>query len=123
MPTPVRVLQHKNARMDEVYSFSTHWPHLYPQHGPGVKHERRIALEPWQQRIVERYPGRLLRGLVLSALLLLQPLARHPADLLRGLRPARYRLAAGRAVERLGGPPRGGWGHGQTRRPQAVRGN
>jgi len=44
----------------------THWPHLFPQHGPGVKHERPIVLEPWQLRIVERYPGRLLRGLIHS---------------------------------------------------------
>lgn len=40
-----------------------HWPCLFPQHGPGRKHTRRIALEPWQIEIVERYPGRFLRGL------------------------------------------------------------
>jgi hypothetical protein len=40
-----------------------HWPCLFPQHGPGRKHERRIALEPWQQEIVDAHPGDLLRGL------------------------------------------------------------
>lgn len=40
-----------------------HWPCLFPQHGPGRKHERLIALEPWQQRIVEDHPADLLRGL------------------------------------------------------------
>jgi hypothetical protein len=40
-----------------------HWPCLFPQHGPGRKHTRRIALEPWQREIVERHPGRFLRGL------------------------------------------------------------
>ncbi|HVY79292.1 MAG TPA: helix-turn-helix transcriptional regulator [Solirubrobacterales bacterium] len=56
----------RRCRMLNVVSYSTHWPHLFPQHGPGVKHRRRIALEPWQQRIVDRYPGRLLRGLIHS---------------------------------------------------------
>jgi hypothetical protein len=62
----VGVLRHKKAQMEEVSSFSQHWPHLFPQHGPGVKHRRKITLEPWQERIVERYPGRLLRGLIHS---------------------------------------------------------
>jgi hypothetical protein len=46
-----------------IKSYSTHWVCLFPQHGPGRKHERRIALEPWQLAIAEREPGRLLRGL------------------------------------------------------------
>lgn len=40
-----------------------HWPCLLPQHGPGRKHTRRIALEPWQREIVERRPAAFLRGL------------------------------------------------------------
>ncbi|KAA1417874.1 transcriptional regulator [Nocardioides humilatus] len=40
-----------------------HWPCLFPQHGPGRKHERPIALEDWQRRIVEAHPGPFLRGL------------------------------------------------------------
>ncbi len=40
-----------------------HWPCLFPQHGPGRKHERPIVLEPWQQRIVRDHPGDFLRGL------------------------------------------------------------
>jgi hypothetical protein len=40
-----------------------HWPCLFPQHGPGRKHNRRIELEPWQAAIVEEHPGRFLRGL------------------------------------------------------------
>lgn len=40
-----------------------HWPCLFPQHGPGMKHTRKIALEPWQIAIVERHPGQFLRGL------------------------------------------------------------
>ena len=29
-----------------VTSYSRHWPDLFPQHAPGKKHERQIALEP-----------------------------------------------------------------------------
>ncbi|MFC9326864.1 transcriptional regulator [Kitasatospora sp. NPDC057015] len=49
-----------------VVSTSKHWPCLFPQHGPGPKHLRRIALAPWQQRIADEHPWELLRGLVHS---------------------------------------------------------
>jgi hypothetical protein len=40
-----------------------HWPCLFPQHGPGRKHERPIVLQDWQRLIVEEHPGGFLRGL------------------------------------------------------------
>lgn len=40
-----------------------HLPCLFPQHGPGRKHDREIALKPWQQEIVSAHPGPFLRGL------------------------------------------------------------
>jgi hypothetical protein len=46
-----------------VQSYSMHWPCLLPQHGPGMKHHRQIALAEWQQPIVDDHPGDLLRGL------------------------------------------------------------
>jgi hypothetical protein len=46
-----------------VQSNWKHWPCLFPQHGPGRKHERTIALEAWQREIVEEYPADFLRGL------------------------------------------------------------
>ncbi|MFH9007261.1 transcriptional regulator [Streptomyces afghaniensis] len=49
-----------------VVSYSKHWPHLFPQHGHGKKHERRIALEPWQQAIVYAHPWEFIRGLIHS---------------------------------------------------------
>ncbi|MEV5378754.1 hypothetical protein AB0L26_22690 [Streptomyces nondiastaticus] len=49
-----------------VTSTSKHWPCLFPQHGPGKKHERVIALEPWQKRLVGAHPWELLRGLIHS---------------------------------------------------------
>jgi hypothetical protein len=47
----------------DVRSHSLHWICLFPQHGPGMKHTRKIALEEWQQGIVEAHPGPFLRGL------------------------------------------------------------
>ncbi len=44
-------------------STSKHWPCLFPQHGPGRKHYRRIELEPWQQKICRSFPGELAKGL------------------------------------------------------------
>ncbi|MFD4663195.1 helix-turn-helix domain-containing protein [Streptomyces halstedii] len=49
-----------------VTCHSKHWPCLFPQHGPGKKHEREIALEPWQRRIVGAHPWDFVRGLVHS---------------------------------------------------------
>jgi hypothetical protein len=40
-----------------------HWPCLFPQHGPGRKHERPIILEDWQRAAVEAHPDDFLRGL------------------------------------------------------------
>ncbi|BFU45946.1 hypothetical protein KRMM14A1004_41830 [Krasilnikovia sp. MM14-A1004] len=57
--------QHRDGR-DDVRSWWVHWPCLLPQHGPGKKHERRIALSGWQEEIVDAYPGRFLRGLLHS---------------------------------------------------------
>ena len=47
----------------EIKSYSVHWPCLFPQHGPGMKHTRRIALEPWQELVVADHTGPFLRGL------------------------------------------------------------
>jgi hypothetical protein len=54
------------ARLDEPYCFSEHWSCLFPQHGPGMKHLRPIVLAGWQREILDRYPGRFLRGLIHS---------------------------------------------------------
>ncbi|TDO61045.1 hypothetical protein EV651_107319 [Kribbella sp. VKM Ac-2571] len=46
-----------------VVSYWKHWPCLFPQHGPGPKHRRTIALAGWQQEIVAEFPQLFLRGL------------------------------------------------------------
>ncbi|MBI1257065.1 MAG: hypothetical protein GC204_06315 [Chloroflexi bacterium] len=38
-------------------------PLFFPQHGAGEKHRRRIALETWQQHIIDTYPLEFFRGL------------------------------------------------------------
>jgi Homeodomain-like domain-containing protein len=47
----------------DVYSYSKHWPCLFPQTGPGMKHERVIALTPWQTTITREHPRNFLAGL------------------------------------------------------------
>jgi hypothetical protein len=49
-----------------VQSYSTHWPCLLPQHGPGPKHHRPIVLVSWQQEVVDAFPRPFLRGLIHS---------------------------------------------------------
>lgn len=42
------------------------WPSLFPQHGPGRKHERTIELEDWQREITHAHPREFIRGLINS---------------------------------------------------------
>jgi len=49
-----------------VKVYSKHLHCLFPQHGPGKKHNRRIALELWQQAIVDAHPWAFIRGLIHS---------------------------------------------------------
>ncbi|MFI9353316.1 helix-turn-helix domain-containing protein [Streptomyces lydicus] len=49
-----------------VKVYSKHLWCLFPQHGPGKKHERPIVLESWQQQIVDAHPWEFLRGLIHS---------------------------------------------------------
>ena len=46
-----------------VQAYSKHWPCVFPQHGAGRKHERRITLADWQRDLVADDPRPLLRGL------------------------------------------------------------
>lgn len=50
----------------EVNAHWKHWPCLFPQHGPGRKHLRNIELAEWQESIMRKHPGRMLRGLIHS---------------------------------------------------------
>lgn len=61
---PAGVQPSKRSRMVTVRSYWKSWPCLFPQHGPGRKHTRRIELELWQCDLVDQAPGALLRGLI-----------------------------------------------------------
>jgi hypothetical protein len=49
-----------------VSSYSRCWLCLFPQHGPGRKHQRTIELSPWQLEITRDHPEMLIRGLLQS---------------------------------------------------------
>jgi hypothetical protein len=49
-----------------VNAYWKHWPCLFPQHGAGRKHDRRIELKVWQQDVAFEHPGALLRGFIHS---------------------------------------------------------
>jgi hypothetical protein len=63
---PNKVNRVRKVGCTEVAAYSKHWPCLFPQHGPGRKHERRIELVAWQQELVDLDPRPLVRGLLHS---------------------------------------------------------
>jgi hypothetical protein len=60
------VYPHSRYNAVTIASYSNAWPCLFPQHGPGRKHERKIELVPWQDAIVQREPEQFIRGLLHS---------------------------------------------------------
>jgi transcriptional regulator with XRE-family HTH domain len=61
---PVRFVPRQGCT--EAYVSWSHWQCFVP-HGAGRKHDRAIALEPWQKDIaIGREPGRFVRGLIHS---------------------------------------------------------
>lgn len=61
-----KVFRVQRQGCQNVTCYSKHWPCFFPQHGPGRKHNRKIALEPWQQKIVDAHPWEFIRGLIHS---------------------------------------------------------
>ncbi|MFD0649553.1 sigma-70 region 4 domain-containing protein [Streptomyces malaysiensis subsp. malaysiensis] len=57
------VCQARRPGCRNVKVYSKHLWCVFPQHGPGKKHDRVIALEPWQQSIVDAHPWKFIRGL------------------------------------------------------------
>jgi hypothetical protein len=55
-----------NVGCINVEATTIHWLCAFPQHGPGMKHTRTIALEPWQSDLVAQDPRPLVRGLIHS---------------------------------------------------------
>jgi hypothetical protein len=53
LPNKVSRVTKAGEGCTEVSAYSKHWPCLFPQHGPGRKHERKIELTVWQQELVD----------------------------------------------------------------------
>jgi hypothetical protein len=60
------IYPHPRHNVVTIVCYSKAWPCLFPQHGPGRKHERKIDLAPWQEAIVDREPEAFIRGLIHS---------------------------------------------------------
>jgi len=43
--------------------YSTHLVQIFPQHGVGKKHDRKLTFEDWQQTIIDEFPLEVFRGL------------------------------------------------------------
>ncbi|MDT0432273.1 helix-turn-helix domain-containing protein [Streptomyces salyersiae] len=65
MPVPRTGRRHRNGCV-EVKSCTKHRTCVFPQHGPGRKHERPIVLESWQQETVDAHVWAFVRGLIHS---------------------------------------------------------
>jgi Homeodomain-like domain len=127
---PIRRVLFHDGREVVLDVYSRHLACVFPQHGPGKKHHRCIALEDWQQALVDEAPWDFLRGCIRSdgcAFInrtgpyeyLSYDFSNHSADILDlfeatcrglGLRPCRYarsvrlnrRADVARLVEHVG---------------------
>ena len=61
---PVGVVPYHDGSCVYVSVYSSHLHCLFPQHGPGRKHERRIRLEPWQHAAIDAGPWAFLRSCI-----------------------------------------------------------
>jgi hypothetical protein len=65
LPT-VSVRRHQRVGSSDITAHHHHLPCLFPQHGPGRKHHRRLLFEPWQIRLAHLHAWEVLRGLILT---------------------------------------------------------
>lgn len=63
---PRRVGLGRQGRCRFVRAYWGGWPAMLPQHGAGKKHSRKIALEPWQEKLVAAHPDQFVRGCIHS---------------------------------------------------------
>jgi hypothetical protein len=65
-PRRVTALLRQEGSVVLLGSCGADWPNLFPQHGPGKKHERKIELVDWQLLITREYTREFIRGLIHS---------------------------------------------------------
>jgi hypothetical protein len=61
---PVGQVSAHGGTMVFLSVYSSHLPCLFPQHGPGLKHQRPILLESWQLELVRGAPWPFIRGCI-----------------------------------------------------------
>jgi hypothetical protein len=61
---PVDVVPYHDGSCVYVSVYCSHLRCLFPQHGPGRKHERRISLEQWQRTTVAAEPWAFIRSCI-----------------------------------------------------------
>ena len=67
LPAAVFAVRRRHAGDSlNIEANTLHWKCVFPQHGPGRKHDRRIVLEDWQRELVNEDPRPLIRGLIHS---------------------------------------------------------
>ena len=59
----VNIVERHGQNCVYVSCHSNQLPDVFPQHGEGMKHNRDIILENWQQEIIDKYPLEFFRGL------------------------------------------------------------
>jgi hypothetical protein len=62
----VATILHDGGSCTVVYTYSNDLVDLFPQHGLGKKHTRKIQLETWQDRMIEGNPKPFIKGLIES---------------------------------------------------------
>jgi hypothetical protein len=62
----LKVGRRRGVGCTNIGAYSKHWPCLFPQHGPGRKHTRKIELTDWQRKIVDGFTEEFIRGLLHS---------------------------------------------------------
>ena len=65
-PRKVAIRKHPVHNYVRVEAGWKYWPLLFPQHGPGRKHERQIVLTQWQWDLVRHHREEFIRGLIHS---------------------------------------------------------
>lgn len=64
-PGAVRRLAERRGSV-RLYTYAQNWQLLFPQHGPGRKHQRKIELVDWQLMITRQHTREFIRGLIHS---------------------------------------------------------
>jgi len=62
----VALVAHPHHNLVRVQSYWAEWARVFPQHGKGPKHSRRIYLPRWQAALAAESPRPLVRGLLHS---------------------------------------------------------